>query len=101
MAGNVLVILGNPKTMGKVFSFRNGDARVPITAVAAASPATESDMTEPLTFREWLAQQSYVWRDAFCRGRISTRDHFADEAENMDEKARHVRAARMIGSGEQ
>jgi hypothetical protein len=51
-------------------------------------------------FAAWLAAFPPAWRDAFKAGRIMTREQFADEATNLDEKARHVRAARMIGSAE-
>lgn len=56
-------------------------------------------MTEAQTFREWLASMPMAWREAFARGRQQTREQFAAEEENLDEIARHVKAAREIGAG--
>lgn len=52
------------------------------------------------TFLIWLRTQPQIWVDSFQRGRIATREAFAAEEENLDEIARHVKAARMIGAGE-
>lgn len=57
-------------------------------------------MTMHADFRSFLAAMPLAWREAFQRGRQQTREQFAAEEENLDEIARHVKAARMIGSGE-
>lgn len=56
-------------------------------------------MNAATDFRSWLAAMPMAWREAFQRGRQSTREQFASEEESLDEIARHVKAARDIGAG--
>jgi hypothetical protein len=56
-------------------------------------------INQSTSFSGWLGNMPEAWRDGFIRGRMDTRESFANESSDMDEIARHINAARDIENG--